>query len=165
VPERALALYYPLDFRATVEEAARREQLDPAVVFGMIHQESGFDAAAKSRSGARGLMQLMPGTGKEVAKRLGLAYSTARLNDPGYSVRLGTTYFRQVLDRFDGRVELALAGYNGGPGRISRLWQAAGPRPELDRFLEGLSVTESRIYVKRILVLADSYRSLYPDLG
>lgn len=165
VPERALELFYPLDYRDTVEQAARRQRLDPALVFGMIHQESGFDATARSRSGARGLMQLMPGTGKEVAQRLGLSFSTGRLNDPDYSVRLGTTYFRQVLDRFDGRVELALAGYNGGPGRISRLWQAAGPHPELDSFLEGLSVTESRIYVKRILVLADSYRSLYPDLG
>ncbi|MCB1007765.1 MAG: lytic transglycosylase domain-containing protein, partial [Acidobacteria bacterium] len=165
VPERALALFYPLDFRTAVETQARRQRLDPALVFGMIHQESGFDASARSRSGARGLMQLMPGTGKEVAQKLGLGFSTTRLNDPEYSVRLGTTYFRQVLDRFGGRVELALAGYNGGPGRISRLWNAAGPQPELDRFLEGLSVSESRIYVKRILVLADSYRSLYPDLG
>ncbi len=165
VPERALALFYPLDYRETVEQAARHQRLDPALVFGMIHQESGFDAAARSRSGARGLMQLMPGTGQEVAQRLGLSFSTSRLNDPAYSVRLGTTYFRQVLDRFDGRVELALAGYNGGPGRISRLWRDAGPNPELDSFLEGLTVTESRLYVKRILVLADSYRSLYPELG
>jgi len=165
VPERALELFYPLDFRPTVEAQARRQGLEATLVFGMIHQESGFDATARSRSGARGLMQLMPGTGREVAQKLGLGFSTSRLTDPDYSVRLGTTYFRQVLDRFGGRVELALAGYNGGPGRIARLWNAAGPRPELDRFLEGLSVTESRIYVKRILVLADSYRSLYPDLG
>ncbi len=165
VPEPALALYYPLDFRDTVELAARREALPAPLVFGMIHQESGFDAAARSHAGARGLMQLMPATGREVAQRLGLPFSLARLEEPAYSVRLGTTYFRQVLERFDGRVELALAGYNGGPGRISRLWRAAGPDPELDRFLEGLSVTESRIYVKRILVLADSYRSLYPELG
>lgn len=130
-----------------------------------MHQESGFDPAAKSRSGARGLMQLMPATGREVAQRLGLPFSTARLSDPEYSIRLGTTYFRQTLARFDGQVELALAGYNGGPGRISRLWRASGPRPELDLFLEGLDLEESRNYVKRILVLAESYRSLYPELG
>jgi len=165
VPEAALALYYPLDFRESIAAAAERERLPAALVFGMVHQESGFDAAARSRSGARGLMQLMPGTGREVARRLGLPWSSARLVDPDYSVRLGTTYFRQMLTQFDGSVELALAGYNGGPGRISRLWRASGPEPELDRFLEGLDLEESRNYVKRILVLADSYRSLYPELG
>ncbi|MCM2269593.1 MAG: lytic transglycosylase domain-containing protein [Thermoanaerobaculia bacterium] len=165
VPDAAIELYYPVDYRDTVARAAAREGLSASLVLGMIHQESAFDAAARSRSGARGLMQLMPSTGQEVARRLGLPFSTARLNDPETSVRLGTHYFRQMLDRFDGNVELALAGYNGGPGRISRLWRAAGPSPELDRFLEGLAVSESKHYVKRILVLADSYRSLYPDLG
>jgi soluble lytic murein transglycosylase len=110
-------------------------------------------------------MQLMPSTGRELARRLQLPFSLSRLHDPGYSLQLGTAYFRQMLGMFDGRVELALAGYNGGPGRISRLWRAAGPQAELDRFLEGLSVGESKVYVKRILLLADSYRSLYPDLG
>ncbi len=165
VPEAALALYYPLDFQSAIAAGAARANLPVALVFGMVHQESGFDPAARSRSGARGLMQLMPGTGREVAKRLGLPYSTARLVDPEYSIRLGTTYFRQTLAQFDGKVELALAGYNGGPGRISRLWRASGPSPELDLFLEGLYLEESRNYVKRILVLAESYRSLYPELG
>ena len=165
VPEAALALYYPLDFQTAIAAGAARANLPVALVFGMVHQESGFDPAARSRSGARGLMQLMPGTGREVAKRLGLPYSTARLVDPEYSIRLGTTYFRQTLAQFDGKVELALAGYNGGPGRISRLWRASGPSPELDLFLEGLYLEESRNYVKRILVLAESYRSLYPELG
>lgn len=165
VPPAALALYYPLDFRATVERAAAGERLPPSVVFGMIHQESGFDPTARSHAGARGLMQLMPATGQETAKRLGLPYSSARLDDPDYSVRLGTHYFRRMLTMFDGNVELALAAYNGGPGRISRLWRAEGPEAELDRFLEGLSLEESRNYVKRIVVLAESYRSLYPDLG
>jgi soluble lytic murein transglycosylase len=165
VPEEALALFYPTDYRPQVTAAAARERLAASLVFGMIHQESAFDAAARSRSGARGLMQLMPSTGQEVARRLGVPFSTARLEDPETSLRLGTRYFRQLLDRFDGNVELALAGYNGGPGRISRLWRAAGPGAELDRFLESLTVSESRSYVKRILVLADGYRSLYPDLG
>ena len=164
-PSEALALFYPVDYRDAVTGAAARERLSPSLVFGMVHQESGFDAAARSRSGARGLMQIMPATGREVARGLGLPFSTDRLGDPEVSLRLGTRYFRQLLDRFDGNVELALAGYNGGPGRISRLWRAAGPGAELDRFLESLTVSESRNYVKRILVLADSYRSLYPDLG
>ena len=130
-----------------------------------MHQESGFDPAAKSRSGARGLMQIMPSTGKELARRLGMPFSTQRLFEPEYSLRLGTTYFRQMLGIFDNRVELALAGYNGGPGRIGRLWREQQSAGEVDRFLEGLTIVESRNYVKRILVLAESYRSLYSDLS
>ncbi|MFN7942110.1 MAG: lytic transglycosylase domain-containing protein [Thermoanaerobaculia bacterium] len=165
VPAEALALFYPLDFREPVARYAVAARLPVPLVFGMIHQESAFDASAKSRSGARGLMQLMPATGRELARRLGMPFSLARLNDPDYSVRLGTTYFRQVLDAFHGNVELALAAYNGGPGRIRRLWQASGGDSEIDRFVEQLGVEESRNYVKRILVLANSYRKLYPDLG
>ena len=79
-------------------------------------------------------------------------------------MRLGTTYFRQVFSMFDENLELALAGYNGGPYRIKRLWHEAG-NGEIDRFLEGLGLEESKTYVKRILVLSDSYRQLYPTAG
>lgn len=164
-PTEAFALYYPLDYRVAIARAAAAERLEPNLIFGMVHQESGFDAAATSHAGARGLMQLMPATGNEVARKLGLSYSSARLTDPDYSLRLGTYYFRRMLDRFDGNVELALAAYNAGPGRISRLWAAQGSGAELDRFLEELALEESRNYVKRIVVLSASYRSLYPDLG
>ena len=165
VPRLALELYYPLPYAATVETIAQREGLPPALVFAVIHQESGFDSRAKSRSGARGLMQLMPATGRGLARQLGLPYSLEKLFEPEYSVRLGTRYLRQVLQMFDGREELALASYNGGPGRISGLWRRAGPQPELDAFLEGLTIEESKNYVKRTLVLADGYRSLYPQLA
>jgi soluble lytic murein transglycosylase len=131
----------------------------------MVRQESAFDSQARSWAGARGLMQLMPATGREVAQRLGLRYSTSRLNDPDFSVRLGTRYFRQVLDMFDGNVELALAGYNGGPYRIKKLWRQAGTQPELDRFVEGLSLEETKTYVKRIILFEDSYEKLYNEEG
>ncbi len=165
VPRAALELYYPRPFAGEVARFASEKALPSSLVFGIVHQESGFDPAAKSRSGARGLMQIMPATGKEVARRLGMSFTTQRLFEPEYSLRLGTTYFRQMLGIFDNRVELALAGYNGGPGRIGRLWREQQATGEVDRFLEGLSIVESRNYVKRILVLAESYRSLYSDLS
>jgi soluble lytic murein transglycosylase-like protein len=165
VPRAALELYYPRPFAGEVARFARERSLPSSLVFGIIHQESGFDPAAKSRSGARGLMQIMPATGKEVARRLGMSFTTQRLFEPEYSLRLGTTYFHQMLGIFDNRLELALAGYNGGPGRIGRLWREPQTQGEVDRFLEGLSIVESRNYVKRILVLAESYRSLYSDLS
>lgn len=165
VPRAALELYYPRPYADQVTRLAGERSLPASLVFGIVHQESGFDPAAKSRSGARGLMQIMPSTGKELARRLGMSFSTQRLFDPEYSLRLGTTYFRQMMGMFDNRVELALAGYNGGPGRIGRLWREQQSAGEVDRFLEGLSIVESRNYVKRILVLAESYRSLYSDLS
>jgi soluble lytic murein transglycosylase-like protein len=163
VPEDALRLYYPLDFRSIIEQRATEQELPPNLVFAMVRQESAFDAEARSWAGARGLMQLMPATGKEVAQRLGLRYSSYRLNDPDFSVRLGTRYFRQVLDMFDGNQELALAGYNGGPYRIKKLWRQAGSQPELDRFVEGLSLEETKTYVKRILLFEDTYDRLYSE--
>jgi soluble lytic murein transglycosylase-like protein len=165
VPRAALELYYPRPFGEQVARFAGEKALPQSLVFGIVHQESGFDPAAKSHSGARGLMQIMPATGKELARRLGMSFTTQRLFEPEYSLRLGTTYFRQMLGIFDNRVELALAGYNGGPGRIGRLWREQQTPGEVDRFLEGLTIVESRNYVKRILVLAESYRSLYSDLS
>jgi soluble lytic murein transglycosylase len=129
----------------------------------MVRQESAFDHHATSHAGARGLMQLMPATAREVAGKIGLPYSPGRLAEPAFNVTLGTTYFRDVLGMFDGNLELALAGYNGGPYRIRRLWREAAGAVPLDAFLEGLPVEESRIYTKRILLLADSYRQLYPE--
>ncbi len=165
VPRAALELFYPRAFSDEVTRVAGEQSLPASLVFGIVHQESGFDPVAKSRSGARGLMQIMPSTGKELARRLGMSYSAQMLFEPDYSLRLGTTYFRQMLAMFDNRVELALAGYNSGPGRIQRLWREQKSSGEVDRFLEGLSIDESRNYVKRILVLAESYRSLYSDLS
>ena len=161
VPLDALQLYYPLDYRPIIEQRAKEQNLPPYLVFAMIRQESAFDATAKSWAGARGLMQLMPATGREVAQRLGLKFSTSNLNDPDFSVRLGTRYFKQVLDMFDGNQVLALAGYNGGPYRIKKLWRQAGSNPELDLFVDGLYLEETKTYVKRILLFEDSYKRLY----
>ncbi len=165
VPERALQLYYPLDFHDLVHKYAGRHKLSTHLLMGMIRQESAFDPTARSWAGAKGLMQVMPATGRELARRIGLPYNTGRLTDPEFSIQLGTAYFRQVLDIFDGNEELALAGYNGGPNRIRRLWRRAGSDPELDRFLEALHLKETTTYVKRVVLFSDSYRQLYGDIG
>jgi soluble lytic murein transglycosylase len=110
-------------------------------------------------------MQVMPATGRELAGRLRLPFSTDRLVEPEYSIQLGTHYFAQVLAMFDGDVELALAGYNGGPFRLKRWWREAGEGAPLDRFIEGLALDETTGYVKRILVFRDSYEQLYPPAG
>lgn len=167
VPLAAQRLYYPVEFEESVLASSHRAGLPPHLVFGVIREESAFDITARSHVGATGLMQVMPATGKEVAGRLGLPFSRERLDDPEYNVRLGTTYLAQVLDMFDGTEELALAGYNGGPYRMKRLWREAqeqggsGDRAEMDYFIESLPVPESREYAKRVLLFAGNYRDLY----
>ena len=165
VPEEILRAYYPLQFADTIKAAAAANGLPAALVAGIIRQESAFDPRATSPVGARGMMQLMPATAREMTSRLRLRAPAVGLYDPSFSIALGSAYFRELLSSFGGNVELALAGYNGGPNRIHRLWGQAGPKPELDSFVETLRMDESRDYVKRILVLADSYRQLYPSIG
>ncbi len=165
VPAEVLFAYYPLTYGDQIREYARATGLPGHLIAGIIRQESAFDPRATSPVGARGLMQLMPLTAREVSQKVGVAYSPEGLYDPALSVRLGSAYFRELLDRFDGNVELALASYNGGPNRIQRLWTEKGPDAQLADFVENLDLDESRNYVKRILVLADSYRQLYPSLG
>jgi soluble lytic murein transglycosylase-like protein len=166
VPEEILLAYYPLEFAETIKAAAVANGLPAALVAGIIRQESAFDPRATSPVGARGLMQLMPATAREMTSRLRLRSPAAGLYDPKFSIALGAGYFRELLNGFSGNVELALAGYNGGPNRIHRLWQeAGGAKAQLDSFVETLKMDESRDYVKRILVLADSYRQLYPAIG
>jgi soluble lytic murein transglycosylase len=165
VPAEVLFAYYPLTFGDQIRECARETGLPGHLIAGIIRQESAFDPRATSPVGARGLMQLMPDTAREMSHKVGVPYAPERLYDPQVSVRLGAVYFKELLDRFDGNVELALASYNGGPNRIQRLWTEKGPDAQLADFLETLNIDESRNYVKRILVLADSYRQLYPSLG
>ncbi len=160
VPLEAQQIYYPVAFEPQIEAWANAHRLPVDLVYGMIRQESAFDLSAQSHVGARGLMQLMPATAREISHRFGIPFSAAGLDEPDLNVRLGTAYFRQMLDTFDGNVELALAGYNAGPNRIRRLWKSSSQR-ETDSFVEGLALQEPRIYVKRILILSDSYRRLY----
>jgi len=154
-------LYYPVDFVEAVDGAADATGLPHSLVYGIIREESAFDVSALSHAGARGLMQLMPATGREVAHRLGIPFTSGRLDDPAYNVRIGAAYFARVLDMFDGRTELALAGYNAGPYRLKRLWRRAGPGTEVDFFTEALPIEESKNYVKRVILFANSYHELY----
>jgi soluble lytic murein transglycosylase-like protein len=159
-PQEALRLYYPTAFEPIVRRFAGSQGIPASLLFAMIRQESAFDPAAVSRSGARGLMQLMPSTGRELAARMRLSFSSRRLTDPEFNIRLGSRYFRQMLKMFGGNEELALAGYNGGPSRIRRLWRDQGSAAELDLFLESLSLEETKRYVKRIVLFRDTYDRL-----
>ena len=134
--------------------------VERAVALGLIRQESSFDAAAGSPSGAQGLMQLMPATAAEVARKLGAA--TAPLTDPAFNMRLGTAYLAGLLNRFDA-LPPALAGYNAGPTR-ARQWiagygdPATGAIDPVD-WVELIPYTETRDYVQRVVENIVIYRA------
>ena len=138
-------------------------EAEQALVFAIMRQESEFRVEATSPVGARGLMQLMPGTAREVARSLGLGYSGGRLlSDPVYNVRLGSAYIREMIDAFDGSYLLAIAAYNAGPGRV-RQWlsEIGDPRAgEIDPvyWVESIPFDETRNYVQRVLEGLQVYR-------
>ncbi|MCB1556695.1 MAG: lytic transglycosylase domain-containing protein [Alphaproteobacteria bacterium] len=140
-----------------------------ALVHALIRQESGFDDAAVSPAGARGLMQLMPATAKEVAQKCGLPGRTEWLtSNPDYNIRLGSRYLQDMLDRYDGSYPLALAAYNGGPGRVDRwIKQFGDPRTgaiEVADWIEMIPFGETRNYVQRVLESAYVYRLKLQDV-
>ena len=138
--------------------------LDPALALGVIRQESSFDPSTISPAGARGLMQLMPGTATQVARQLGLPASIPALTaDPRTNIRLGTAYLRGLLDQFGGSVPLAVAGYNAGPARVQE-WLAGNGDPrgeggDMIDWMEQIPFHETRNYVQRVLENLVIYRA------
>jgi soluble lytic murein transglycosylase len=106
-----------------------------------------------------GLMQLLPATGRRYAKRLKVPFTNALLRTPEANIRLGTAYFKDLLDRF-GDVHLALAGYNAGENRVAR-WVEERPGLEQDEFVDDIPFPETQLYVKKILSTTEDYRRLY----
>ena len=149
-----LELNYPTI--ETPKVVANKEILDSPYILALIRQESEFDASANSWVGARGLMQIMPATGKILGKRTKLGYSTQKLTtDEYYNVKLGSYYITQLYENFGNNIYLALAAYNAGPHRVSRWLKKYGdPRKnEIDTidFLEHIRFEETRNYVQRVI--------------
>jgi soluble lytic murein transglycosylase len=134
----------------------RLASIDPAAVFAVARQESRFQIDAISSAGARGLMQLMPGTARETAAKVGLQYSKSRLtSDAEYNALLGSTYLKAQLEAFDGSLVLAAAAYNAGPGNARKWVRTFGdPRSSaIDPivWVELIPFEETRTYVRRVL--------------
>jgi soluble lytic murein transglycosylase len=137
------------------------------IIHAVARQESQFDRRAVSHAGARGLMQLMPGTAREVSRWIGRGYSRAGLTtDPDYNIRLGSAYYRNVYERW-GNHALAAASYNAGPGNANRWIRANGdprtPGVDIIRWIEEIPIYETKNYVQRVLENAVMYDLLHPD--
>ena len=155
------SLRYIMPFKSEVLAAAKKEGLDPAWVYGLIRQESRFLIDARSTVGASGLMQLMPATARWVAKRLGTqGFDPSQLGDIDINTQFGTYYLKTVMDGLDGSALLASAAYNAGPNR-PRTWRSTLPT-KIDgaAFAETIPFTETRDYVKKVLLNAAWYGSI-----
>jgi soluble lytic murein transglycosylase len=146
-----LTLRYPLPYQKTFEDSSLLASIAPTWAYGIARSESLFMRDVRSSAGAVGLMQLMPATGRKVAKDISLPYSgLATLTDPVSNIRLGTTYLGQMAKRYSGNQVLATAAYNAGPHRVDR-WLPENGALDARIWIENIPFTETRKYVKRVL--------------
>jgi len=155
---------FPAPHREAMQLATQRSGLEEAWVYGLIRQESRFVHDARSQVGASGLMQLMPGTARYVAKKIGLTdFSPAQVNDIQTNLLLGTGYLSMALNNLDGSEVLATAAYNAGPRR-SVTWRSTLSAPmEGAMFAELIPFAETRDYVKKVMSNATYYAALFEN--
>ncbi|HWQ56447.1 MAG TPA: transglycosylase SLT domain-containing protein [Bryobacteraceae bacterium] len=154
---------FPLPFRNDVVRNARQHNLDPFKVAGLIRQESEFNPRAVSRTNAHGLTQVMPGTGRQLAPKVGIRrFNSKMLFQPSVNLKLGTFYMRSLLDKWDGKWEETLASYNAGSTRVAE-WAGWYSYDEPAEFIETIPFTETREYVQAVLRNAAMYRLIYEE--
>lgn len=154
---------FPLPYRSHLLKHAQTHDLDAFMVAALIRQESEFNPRARSRVNALGLTQVMPGTGRQLARRVGFhRFSTSMLYEPEPNLRIGTYYLRTLLDRWAGKWEETLAAYNAGPSRAVD-WVTWGDYREPAEFVETVPFTETREYIQAVVRNAALYRQIYQD--
>ncbi len=161
IPSFLLKLFYPRPYWDTITSYSRQYNVDPYLVLAIMREESGFDPKAISRSGAIGLMQVMPKTGREIAFRLGHHNSTAaNLYEPRHNIQMGTFYISWLRKQFKGPDFVAVAAYNAGPETTSA-WVKAQPTTDLHEFVLRIPYSETSNYVRRVMNSYLMYKTLY----
>lgn len=158
-------IFYPHVAWDQIKAWAKNRNLDLYQVAGLIRQESVFNPRARSHADAYGLMQLLPGTARLVARKYGVTAnlaSASALYEPALNIELGTGYMRDQLDKF-GRIEYMAVAYNAGPGRVAP-WRASLPI-DMDEFVEGIPFKETKGYVQGVIRNSEQYRRLYDENG
>ena len=155
-----LALRFPAPFKNLFDQASREFEIEPSWALAVTRQESAFLDVARSGAGARGLMQLMPETARETARRANIPLSSLdRLNEPDINVRLGSAYLAQMQRQFGNNRVHATAAYNAGPGRV-RQWLSARGHLPLDIWIETIPFDETRGYVLNVLAFGVIYNTM-----
>ena len=159
LPREVLSVIFPIAYWDLIRKHAAANGLDPYLVAALVAQESTFVADIRSPANAYGLMQLLPSTARQYARKLKITYSTRLLTDPEANVRMGTAYLADRIKDF-GSLHLVLASYNAGEGAVRR-WQSERYGIADDEFVDDIPYPETQTYVKRILGTAEDYRRLY----
>ena len=159
LPGEIWDLFFPVRHFDIISQTAARKSLDPSLVLALIRQESAFNEAARSKANARGLMQVLPTTGRLLARQAGISrYTVTKLYHPETNIALGTSYLASLLQRYGGRVELALAAYNAGDSRVDRWLQQFGDT-DMAEFVERIPFSETRAYVKQVMSNTAHYQA------
>ena len=161
VPANVWKVLFPFPYEAAIRREAERNNFDPMFAAGLIRQESTFQADAVSHADAIGLMQILPKTGRLLAKERKIRYTKNSLFDPNINIELGMLYIAN-LTRATGGPEYAAAAYNAGEDRIA-LWKSERTYDEVPELVESIPFTETREYVQIVLRNTDMYRALYGE--
>lgn len=158
-------LRFPMAYQDQVHKNAELQKLNPAIIYGLIRRESAFNENAQSPVGARGLMQIMPRTGRQIARQLKDKWKTKKsLFNPETNLKYGSFYYKQLLDRFNGHYALAAAAYNAGPHRVKR-WLPEDNGLAADIWVETIPFKETRGYVSAVLTYALIYQKQLKNSG
>jgi soluble lytic murein transglycosylase len=161
LPVHLRQLLYPRYFYETIAEEAGRHGADPRLVLSIMREESRFDPRAKSAAAARGLLQFIITTARDVGQRVGLVdLSPEDLYDPRIVIRLGARYVADLLEEFGGDPYKAAAAYNAGPNQV-KLWARQSPGPGHDAFLTTINFEETKNYVRKVLNSYERYGEIY----
>jgi soluble lytic murein transglycosylase-like protein len=153
-------IFFPRQYTELITAYSQEQSVDPFLVQALIREESFFQPDSLSPANAYGLMQLLPGTAREIARGSKLKFKARDLFNPELNIRLGLQHLKSLLDKYDGRLYLALAAYNAGAHRVDQ-WLAEFPEADEEEFIEMIPFTETRTYVKNILRNYFFYRYYY----
>lgn len=169
IPIEFWHIVYPFNHRAEITAALRETGLidtgiDPYLTASLIRLESRFLPTAISPVGAVGLMQLMPGTVEQIARKRGLGeFTQSDLFNPNTNIRLGTYYLADLIEEFGRDWFPAICSYNAGPGAVKRWWDTRPPGQSEDEFIENIPFTDTRLYIKQVLGDYQNYQWIYPE--
>ncbi len=161
LPDFAYRLAYPEAYKELVERTAGEFRLDPLLIYAVMMQESEFDAKSVSSAGAIGLLQIMPGTGEMIAKKLSYqSFTGNNLFEPDININFGSWYLKTLITRFKGKLPLAVAAYNAGPNAVDE-WLKKWGESDMDEFVENIPYQETRKYVEKVLGYYEAYKTIY----
>lgn len=156
-------IFYPKKYEVYVEKYCKLYAVEPDLVYAIIKQESNFNENAKSFAGARGLMQVLPATAREVAEDLnGINEETLDLNDEETNIQIGIKYLSSLIKRYNGNIYIATAAYNAGLGNVDKWFKEEYETYDTyEKIIEKIEFEETRKYTTNVIKYYNMYKKIY----